>query len=738
MDQNIIIKLSLIDIFPSLEEIEHNYKEEISIIFQGLNNFYNLKDLLINKKDIYLDKKNSKNTIMISLVQSINILATGILNIKSGKQWVTFSYENKRKLPSSNFALNLIDCIKINIACLIIYNNTEKYNNNINITNKIFNKNNLLKKDTKKNLAQKKNSNNINQKKIKEIIINNKYKYNNSQDHYLINSYNSNGKESLFSTEKEKRNNFKVKKDSNFIKNMNSFSTIGKENKKFDLNSSLSLSSNKYNYNFNMTIINQNKMYSTIRQKFKNYNRTNHSLYDNQSYNINEFQIEPKIEIKEEHNLIKKNKTNNQLNLNVVHKKQKSCNTLKIVENKTNLRYKNSGEKNGFKNLNDSNKKIIVNNTVERKNTKNNIISNKNYPFNIDRNHLYNISSTNTKSYFKKSELMNSFQKDYSQNINNIDNTDNENKYFKNINLNNINNAILFNNSKQINSEKEKDNDDNNINISESNLYERNQTVENMDNIYFENDNFTKLKEDFFLLYTNDYIKNVKEDLLKLEIELFVEKMTELTREYHIQLYDKLLEYQIEKNKYQKNLSNFWLLNKLYNKLHSIKANKENKKNNMNENKANLVNINKDIFKINQNEIKLYKLLLYENTNNNIEKKIKLKNLFKIIVNKKDIKNIINSNNKNIQRILNNLKMNSKIENNSLVRTRIIPKNQQTKFNTNHLSLATSYILENCNDKYEYNLNDIYSKTHIFSPVIKIKDFKHISTSKRKYNVDNK
>ena len=52
MDKNTIIKLTLIDIFPSLEEIEHNYKEEISIIFQGLNNFYNLKDLLNYKKKI--------------------------------------------------------------------------------------------------------------------------------------------------------------------------------------------------------------------------------------------------------------------------------------------------------------------------------------------------------------------------------------------------------------------------------------------------------------------------------------------------------------------------------------------------------------------------------------------------------------------------------------------------------------------------------------------------------------
>ena len=86
---------------------------------------------------------------------------------------------------------------------------------------------------------------------------------------------------------------------------------------------------------------------------------------------------------------------------------------------------------------------------------------------------------------------------------------------------------------------------------------------------------------------------------------------------------------------------------------------------------------------------------------------------------------------------MNSLNLNNKNENNSLVRTRIIPKNQQTKINTNHLSLTNSYVWDNSNDKYENNLNDIYSKTHIFSPVIKIKDFKHINTSKRKNNADN-
>ena len=726
MDKNTIIKLTLIDIFPSLEEIEHNNKEDISIIFQGINIFYNLKDILLNKKDIYIKKHFPKNTLMISLVQSINILATGILTIKTGKQWVTFSYENKKKSPSANFALSLMDCIKINISCLVIYNNTENFNNiNINNnTNKLYNKNIISKKDTKNNLAQKKNQKNLNSKIIKNNNLNNKHRYNNSHERYLINSYNYNGRESLYSTENDKKINFKIKKDSNYMKNMSSFSTIGKENKKFDLNSSLSLSSNKYN---NMSIIEQNKkIYSTIRQKIQKNNKANNSSNDNQSYNINDFEIEPKIEIKEEHNLFKKNKTNKQqFKLNPMHKKQKSCNTFKIIENKTNLRYRNSGEKSAFKNNNYSNKKIAIINTDLRKNSKNRILSNNKYPYNIDRNNLYNMSSSlMNNSYLKKNELMNSFQKDNNGNIlNNNNDKDNfitEKKNFKNINLTNINNMILFNsNNKPINSEI-------NNKLSENIIYDTNETMENI----LENDNYTKLKEDFLLLYTNEYVKNVKEDLLKLEIELFVEKMTELTREYHIQLYDKLLEYQLEKNKAKVNLYNFYKIKKLNNKLLSLKMNKDIKKDNIIENNKIFNKQNKDIFNINQNEISLYKYLFNDNSNEIIDNKNKLKKILSIILNKIEIKNIINPNDKNYKYILNFLNFNKNLE----IRTRVIPKNQQTKCNTSQ-SLTNSYILENYNDNN--NLNDIHVKNPIFSPVVRIKEHNPNSINKINNNFDN-
>ena len=75
-----IIKLKLLDIFPSIIELEQQ-QNEISIIFQGLDTFYNLYDLLKTKTEITLNAK-TKSSIIISLIKSDNIFATSIFNIK--------------------------------------------------------------------------------------------------------------------------------------------------------------------------------------------------------------------------------------------------------------------------------------------------------------------------------------------------------------------------------------------------------------------------------------------------------------------------------------------------------------------------------------------------------------------------------------------------------------------------------------------------------------------------------
>jgi len=729
MDQNIVLKLILIDIFPSIDEIIHNNNnEEISIIFQGLNIFYNLKDLLSNKKVIYINKQISKNNeLILSLIQSIQILATGILSVKSGKQWVTFSYQNKKKSTSLNLVQSLIDCIKINFSCEIIFNNIEYYYNTILCNNiKKSLRNNFSKKEIKINIIQNKYSKNTNKKK-EDRNVNEKNKSNNSQEKCIINGYNFNGNNTYLSG-REKNLSFKSNRE-NFIKNINSFSTINRDARKFDLNSSLSLSTNKY------PNTEQNKYYSTLLQKFKNSNKTNYSLFE-QSFN--EFEVVPKIEVKEELNLLKKNKTINDLKLKETHKKQNSCNTLKVNESKSSLRCKKNNnhhiELNGIKN-NDSSKRMTFNDnnnnkvntsySVQRKKSNNKYISiniNKNcnnFQFSIERNNLYNISSTsmNTKSYLKKSDLEISTNSLENNNQKLSNNVITENKSYKNIqdlNLNNIANNFLFNNNKKLNTY-----------LSDKNLDVRNQTLENINKLSLDNNHFHRLKEDFILLYTSEYVRNIKEDLLKLEIELFVEKMIELTKEYHIQLNDKFLEYQIEKYICNQNLSNFIKINKLWSKLQLVKINYEAKRKKKSYDNKIFTKQSKDFFNTNQNEVNLYKIL-WNNNLNEAQNKIKLKSILNIILNKQYIRenNIINDN-KILSKFTNFLTDNKTMDNQPIIRARIIPKNQQTKFNNNKLNLTNSYIWNNSNGRPDiYIEKNPYFKTHIFSPSIRIKNIK--------------
>ena len=252
----------------------------------------------------------------------------------------------------------------------------------------------------------------------------------------------------------------------------------------------------------------------------------------------------------------------------------------------------------------------------------------------------------------------------------------------KNILINNININNHMSNSSTNYSKKNEENSfvSNNFELKEDDnlLFNKNfidNWIQNIDydkfNYY---DNFKQLKDDFFLLYTNDYIHNIQEDLIKLELELIIEKMFELIMSYHSQL--RLIN---NYNKYNKNIydeckSEYYLLDKKYKKLLLLKEKtQQNLKiisNNFLKEKSLMLNINLNQFQIIKNILPqniIYKkeilketiIKILENKNNNsLINDNKLKNWIKINKVKKLKINIpkINIESNNISRNNNSIK----------------------------------------------------------------------------------
>ena len=153
------------------------------------------------------------------------------------------------------------------------------------------------------------------------------------------------------------------------------------------------------------------------------------------------------------------------------------------------------------------------------------------------------------------------------------------------------------------------------------------------DENYLLNSSFENNRNDFNIMYTDNYGLSVKNDMLSLEIKLLIEKILEMQKSYHKELdlilgvynkNSKLMKLLVEKIKFlQKKI---FLIKKLKEK-EEIKGNLYIFLEKYNHNNQN------DIYKINQNEFYLWNYILYEhNRKNNDYKKEKLKEVFKKII----------------------------------------------------------------------------------------------------------
>ena len=727
------IKIIILDLYPSYSELNPT-NEEMLLIFEGINIYYYLKDLLTSHQKIEI-KNNNQSSILISLIKTNNILASGSINLKNGEQWVTMNSDNKKK-QNTNLALSLIDCIKLKIFCELkninsgINSNSNNVNNNsINITN-LNNSVNLTNRNMNKT-KQKINQMNL---KISKKNINNKIvKGSPNKNNLDIYSTRRSPKASLNSYNKIKyatsgltNKNFLKYNNSNFnsINHQNSikkdntaYCTINKNSiKNIDMNSSNKTrnsnlekkSPSKYNY----TSVRASNHYGMRKINTSAFNLNN----------INELKkskITPDIKIKELHNvkniggspkLYHKNKLDEDIYKNIgnsgdktYHNDKKSQRNINIGKNYLSNNYFSNNDKNQKKKI--KNKNSISNNILNINYENNNNIINMNIVNNINDSQYKTINSNNYSNFnntyennFNKQDLKNKIlyptdqnqifvnhpydyvidknltshkKTEFERSLNSFEDykdkkiikTTEKNKItekmgvYKNKRLNIKKNKtqinkkknekasnlemILTQNTEENTDDKEKNeiNEDNKMN--ENNDNKESLNVEDNEKsalINAENDNFERLKEDFLLLYNDNYISDIQEDLLQLEIELFFEKIVELMQCYHAEYYQRKMEKEIIRNNLKLNFNKYKKIQKLIKKLEINKIDYEiDNKGKINKNKNNDMNI------INS-EIEIFKYFFKDK--NNEQNKNNLKNIFNKIIHNKNspnIKNIIDT-----------------------------------------------------------------------------------------------
>lgn len=548
-----LITLKLLDIYPLIDNLitysqNENKNEELLIIFQGNNTFFDLRKLINTKLEILIKINKNKKTIIISLVKSDILFSNTIFNIKIGEHWIVFNheyYKNKSLLTNQ---------IKIKLFC------------NIKEENSLL-KRNILSKE-KENINEIQNIDDDNSPLNTEKINTDKnnYSYGYGQKSSLINIPNMPNKQN---------------KKYPFLLTENNSPNLCKEHKIISKLNRNTIKKAKSNFSFNKNKINKKEELPLKGNKkiFSNKLNKNDDII-NDEYILNTIEG---IESNKNFKSVNKNSKDKNVNLNKKEDKNK-------INDYNNLLYKD-----------------YLSSKIKNINAKT--------PLNTDKKNL-NGSPFTSKTYRNNTNNINKTKK----------NTDNDKDIYINQELKLL---LQSKETKNNNLGKENENDIDNK-ISEFS-YEIFNKEENEDS--FELNKFDELKEDFLLLYNEEYNNGIKNEFLKLEIDLFIEKMIELINTFHINITEKLQENKILENKYKSQIDKYFVIKKLYSKLQQLK-NCQNIQINKKENLFKSNNL------LNSNEINIFKFILSNNYDFN--KTIKLKNILNIILNKKENKKLMN------------------------------------------------------------------------------------------------
>ena len=579
MENKINIKIILLDIFPSLEEVNNNNSDITTISFQDNNLSYNLSEFLSTKKEISLTFSQNTSKAKLTLYKNDIIYASGLLSLKNNEQWITLEYENKKAQTNSNIALSLLDCIKLKINCKIISGDVSE-NNYVNIVKK-----------NKEKLRQKLNA-------IKKF----------NDDENIDSSIE------LFNTEGNMRSNRSYEKEE---KSQGlSISTIINKNKEKKIGINLE-NNNKLN-NKKMTKATEklNQISLTIPSTSKNLDRIGNNK---KKSDLEKASLFTEINSKTKNKTVKRSYENiNNLNLNSKKHCKNSNSTKNMKKRKSSGAQKLNLEESYNKKENGKNEKMDKNIKKDKKKIRKKKSFDKanRISRNVEDNKLMKSSDITEKE-------LNSISKEKIKENNKLYNLLTEN------NENNEKEVIISHDVEEI--------QDDDVNAQSSfNGF-------NMEDI--ETDIFSKQLEDFQLLYNDEYIKTINNDYIKLEIELFIEKIIELTSFYNNKIEEKNLEYQILKNKYLNNISKFIEIQKLVDKLRIIKTKLNLKKYKLKEIEVSYLNNSINNLITNKQEVKIFNNnLIEEIQKKNTEKKVALKKIIKKLVENGKNKNELNKN----------------------------------------------------------------------------------------------
>ena len=579
MENKINIKIILLDIFPSLEEVNNNNSDITTISFQDNNLSYNLSEFLSTKKEISLTFSLNTSKAKLTLYKNDIIYATGLLSLKNNEQWITLEYENKKAQTNSNIALSLLDCIKLKINCKIISGDVSE-NNYVNIVKK-----------NKEKLRQKLNA-------IKKF----------NDDENIDSSIE------LFNTEGNMRSNRSYEKEE---KSQGlSISTIINKNKEKKIGINLE-NNNKLN-NKKMTKATEklNQISLTIPSTSKNLDRIGNNK---KKSNLEKASLFTEINSKTKNKTVKRSYENiNNLNLNSKKQCKNSNSTKNMKKRKSSGAQKLNLEESYNKKENGKNEKMDKNIKKDKKKIRKKKSFDKanRISRNVEDNKLMKSSDITEKE-------LNSISKEKIKENNKLYNLLTEN------NENNEKEVIISHDVEEI--------QDDDVNAQSSfNGF-------NMEDI--ETDIFSKQLEDFQLLYNDEYIKTINNDYIKLEIELFIEKIIELTSFYNNKIEEKNLEYQILKNKYLNNISKFIEIQKLVDKLRIIKTKLNLKKYKLKEIEVSYLNNSINNLITNKQEVKIFNNnLIEEIQKKNTEKKVALKKIIEKLVENGKNKSELNKN----------------------------------------------------------------------------------------------